>query len=103
MPPESFRPTSLMPLGANWVSEEAEDFKELEFFGLVRCFSVKIEETSKLAKIVEKTAIFQQFFEVYSILTEKQRTKLKKLTSLKNFASFGTHIAPKLTIIVAQL
>ena len=41
-------------------------------------------------------------FEVYSILTEKQRTKSKKLTSLMNFASFGTHVAPKLVIIVDE-
>ena len=39
--------TSLAPLGANWVSKEPENFKELEFFGLVRCFSVKIAQFSK--------------------------------------------------------
>ena len=64
---------------------------------------------NKLRKTTEKWLFFnvfgqfREFFEVYSILTEKQRTKPKKLTSLKNFASFGTHIAPKLAIIVEQL
>ena len=49
----------------------------------------------------KKLLFFRQFwvfFEVYSILTKKQRTEPKKLTSLKNFASFGTHVAPKLAI-----
>ena len=64
---------------------------------------------NKLRKTAEKWLFFNVFgqfwvfFEVYSILTEKQRTKPKQLTSLKNFASFGTHIAPKLSIIVEQL
>ena len=50
-----------------------------------------------------KKGIFWRFFEVSSVLTEKQRTKLRKLILLKNFASFGTHVAPKLAIIVEQL
>ena len=63
---------------------------------------------NKLWKTAEKWLYFDifgqfwAFFEVYSILTEKQRTKPKKLTSLKNFASFGTHVAPKLAIIVDE-
>ena len=55
LPPESFCSTSLAPLGANWVSKEAENFKELEFFGLVRYFSVKTEKSSKTSKIEPKT------------------------------------------------
>ena len=52
---------------------------------------------NKLWKTAEKWLFcnvfgqFWVFFEVYSILTEKQRTKPNKLTSLKNFASFGTY------------
>ena len=40
-------PLEQSALGANWVSKEAENFKELKFFGLVRCFSVKTEKSSK--------------------------------------------------------
>lgn len=42
------------------------------------------------------------FFEVHSISTEKLHTKPKKLTSLRNFASFDTHVTPKLAIIVNE-
>ena len=63
---------------------------------------------NKLRKTAEKWLFFNVFgqfwvfVEVYSILTEKQRTKPKKLTSLKNFTSFGTHVAPKHVIIVDE-
>ena len=39
--------TSLVPLGSNSMSKEAENFKKLEFLGLVRYFPAKIEQTSK--------------------------------------------------------
>ena len=55
LPPESLSSTSPGPLGAKWVSKEAENFKELEFFGLVRYFSVKTEKSSKTSKIEPKT------------------------------------------------
>ena len=60
----------------------------------------KLQKTLKIGQNRWKTAIFQWFFEVCSILTEKQRTKPKILSFLKNFASFGTSVAPKLAIIV---
>ena len=63
----------------------------------------KLQKTLKIGQKCRNTASFQPFFEVCSILAKKQCTKLKKLTSLKNFASFGTHLAPKLVIIVEKL
>ena len=47
--------TSLVSFGVNWVSKEAKTFKELEFLGLGRCFSAKIEQTLKNRP---KTAVF---------------------------------------------
>ena len=72
-------------------------------------YAVFQSKLNKLRKTAEKWLFFNVFdqfwvfFEVYSILTEKQRTKPKILTSLKNFTSFGTHIVPKLSITVEQL
>ena len=74
------------PLGSSRVLKEAKNFKELKFLG----FSVRIDESSKTSKIQPKTTIFRWFFEVCSILAEKQRPKPKNLSSLKNFASFDT-------------
>ena len=87
--------TSIAPLGSRWVSKEAKNFKELEFVGLGRCFSVRIEESSKTSKIQPKTAILGWFFEVSSIWAEKQRPKPKNSSSLKIFASFDTSPAPR--------
>ena len=55
LPLKSFRSTSIAPLGSRWVSKEAENFKELEFLGFSRCFSVRIEKSSKTSKIDQKT------------------------------------------------
>ena len=35
--------TIIASLGVTWVPKEAKFFREVNFFGLVRCFSVKIE------------------------------------------------------------
>ena len=77
------------------VSKEAKNFKELEFLGLGRCFSVRIEESSKTTKIQPKTAVLGWFFEVCSILAEKQRPKPRNLDSLKIYATFDTLLDPK--------
>ena len=95
LPPESFHSTSSALLGSSRVSKEAETFKELEFLGLVRYFSVRIEESSKMSKIQPKTAVLGWFFEVCSILAEKQRPKAKNLSFLKFFASFDTLLDPR--------
>ena len=60
----------------------------------------------KLQKNIKKGLFFNVFgqfkvvFEVYSILTEKQRTKAKNSNSVINFASLDMYVAPKLAIIV---
>ena len=77
------------------MSKEAEIFKELEFLGLGRCFSAKIEQTSKNHP---KMAVFGWILDVFedsSILTEKQRLKPKNSNSLKFFASFDTLLDPR--------
>ena len=90
--------TSLTPLRANWVSKESENFKELNFFGLVHCFSVKI---AQILKNCPKMSFFHVFgsildvFEDFSVLTEKQRTKPKNLSSLKFSASSDPQFDPK--------
>ena len=94
--------TSIAPLGSRWVSKEAKNFKELEFLGLGRCFSVRIEESSKTSKIQRKTAILGWFFEVCSILAEKQRPKPKNSSFLKVFASFDTLLDPRGTKVVEK-
>ena len=89
-------------MGSSRVSKEVETFKELEFLGLGRCFSVRIEESSKTSKIQPKTTVFGRFFEVCSILAEKQRPKPKNSSSLKVFASFDTLLDPRGTKVVEK-
>ena len=83
------------PLGSSGVSKEAKNFKELKFLGLGRCFSVRIEESSKTSKIQLKTTVLGWFFRVCSILAEKQRPKPKNSIFLKFFASFDTLHDPR--------
>ena len=44
--PDSFHSTSLATWGSSWASEKAKFFKEFDFLGFSRCFSVRIEQTS---------------------------------------------------------
>ena len=83
--------TSLAPVGANWVSKEAENFKELKFFGLVRCFSVKI---AQILKNRPKTGFFSCFwlnfgrfwrFFSFDWKTEHQTKKFKFLEVFRFF------------------
>ena len=39
--------TIITSLGAMWVPKEVKFFRDVNFFGLVRCFSAKIKQTSK--------------------------------------------------------
>ena len=59
--------TIIVSLGAIWVPKEAKFFKEVNFFGLMRCFSAKIEQTSKNRWKMTVLGQFWEFFEVYSI------------------------------------
>ena len=89
--------------GGNMGTKRSEILQESQFFWFGALFFSQNWVNFKNAQNWPNTAIFQWFFEVYSILAEKQRTKPKKLNFLKNFASLGTHIAPKLAIIVEKL
>ena len=62
---------SLASWGSSGASKEAKFFKELGFLGLVRYFSAKIEQSSKMSKTKLENAHFGWFFKVYSILAEK--------------------------------
>ena len=84
--------TSLATWGSNWVSKEAKFIKEFDFLGFSRCFSARIEKSSKTSKIQPNCVILRRFFEVCSILTEKQRLKPRKSNSLMNFASIDAQL-----------
>ena len=92
--------TSLASWGSSWVSKEAKFIKEFDFLGFSRCFSARIEKSSKMSKIEPNCVILGWFFEVYSILTEKQRLKPRKSNSLMNFASLDTQLDPQLARLV---
>ena len=91
---DSFHSTSLAIWGSNWASKEEKFFKEFDFLGFSRCFSAIIEKTLKMSKIEPNCVILGWFFEVYSILSEKQRLKPRKSKSLINFASFDAQLDP---------
>ena len=105
LPPESFRSTSLALFGANWVSKDAENFKELKFFGLVRCFSVKIAQSLKNHPKMAFFIVFGSILDVFEdflVLTEKQRTKPKNSSSLKFSTSSDTQFDPKVVRLVER-
>ena len=92
--------TSLASWGSSWVSKEAKFIKEFDFLGFSRCFSARIEKSSKTSKIQPNCVILRWFFEVCSILTEKQRLKHRKLNFLMNIASLDTQLDPQLARLV---
>ena len=100
MTQDSFHSTSLASWGSSWVSKEAKFIKEFDFLGFSRCFSARIEKSSKMSKIEPNCVILGWFFEVYSILTEKQRLKPRKSNSLMNFASLDTQLDPQVARLV---
>ena len=51
-------PFTFAPMGSSRVSKQAKIFKELEFLGLGRYFSFRIEESWKTSKIQPKTAVW---------------------------------------------
>ena len=59
----------------------------------------KLQKTLRIGQKHWKTAIFQRFFEVCSILAEKQRPKPKNSGSLKIYASFDTLLDPRGAIV----
>ena len=92
--PDSFHSTSLASWGSSWASKEAKFVKEFNFLGFSRCFSARIEQSSKTSKIQPNCVILGWFFEVCSMLSEKQRLKPRKSKSLINFASLDTQLDP---------
>ena len=86
--PDLFYFTSLATLGSRKVSKAAKLFKEFNFPGFSHCFSVRIEQSSKMNETKLNDAILGWFFEVFLIITGKQWLKTRKLNSLINFASF---------------
>ena len=94
--PDSFHSTSLATWGSSWGSKEVKFIKELDFLGFSRCFSARIEKSSKTSKIQPNCDILRCFFEVCSILTEKQWLKPKKLNYLIDFASLDNQLDPNL-------
>ena len=100
MTQDSFHSTSLASWGSSWVSKEAKFIKEFDFLGFSRCFSARIEKSSKTSKIQPNCVILWWFFEVCSILTEKQRLKPRKSKYLENFASLDTQFDPQVARLV---
>ena len=92
--------TSLVTWASTGASKEVKFFKELTFLGFACYFSAKIEKSSKTSKIQPNCVIFGWFFEVCSMLSEKQRLKPRKLNSLMNFASLDTQFDPQVARLV---
>ena len=98
--PDSFHSTSLATWGSSWGSKEVKFIKELDFLGFSRCFLARIEKSSKTSKIQPNCVILRCFFEVCSILTEKQRLKPRKSNSLMNFDSLDAQVNPQVARLV---
>ena len=92
--------TSLARLWSSWVSKEAKFIKKFDFLGFSRCFSARIEQSSKTSKIQPYCVILGCFFEVWTIIIEKQWLKPRKSNSLMNFASLDTQLDPQLARLV---
>ena len=48
---DSFHSTSLASWGSSWLFKEPKFIKEFDFLGFSRCFSARIEKSSKTSKI----------------------------------------------------
>ena len=79
------------------MSKEAKFIKDFDFLGFSRCFSLKIERTSKNHPKMTQFSWILDVFEDCSILAEKQRLKPRKSNSLMNFASFDAQLDPQVT------
>ena len=87
--------TSLATWGSSWVSKEARCTKEYDFLGVSRCFSVRIEQTSKNHPKLNRFGSIFDVFEDSSILTERLQLEARKSNFLMNFASFHAQLDPK--------
>ena len=59
--PDSFHSSSLVTWGSSWASKEAKFIKEFDFLGFSRCFSARIEKSSKTSKIQPNCVILGGF------------------------------------------
>ena len=66
------------------MSKEAENFKELKFFGLVRCFSVKI---AQILKIPPKWHFFHVFLPVSDYISKISSPKTTKSRAVCPFTT----------------
>ena len=82
------------------MSKEAKFIKEFDFLGFSRCFSVRLEETSRNHPKMTQFGSILDIFEDFSILAEKQQLKPRKSNSLMNFASLDTQLDPQLARLV---
>ena len=98
--PDSFHSASLVTWGSSCASKEAKFIKEFNFLGFSRCFSARIEQSSKKFKIQSNGVILGWFFEFCSILSKKQQLIPKKIKILDEFHFFRHPTWPPVTILV---
>ena len=77
------------------MSKEAKFIKKFDSLGFSRCFSVRIEQTSKINPKMTQFGCIKDVFEDCSILAEKQQLKPRKTNSLMNFASLDAQLDPQ--------
>ena len=82
------------------MSKEAKFIKKFDILGFSRCFSVRIEQTSKNHPKITQFGRILHVFEDYSILAEKQPLKSRKSNSLMNFTTLDCQLDPQVTRLV---
>ena len=92
--------TSLARWGSSWGSKEAKFREKFDFLDFSRCFSARIEQTSKNHLKMTRFSWILNVFEDFCFLAEKQRLKLRKLNSLMNFPSLDPQLDPQVTRLV---
>ena len=93
-----FAPLVLHLLGQTGCQKKQKTSRNSNFLVWCAVFQSKLKNLQKCPKLNEKhekNAILGRFFKICAILTEKQRTKPKNLSSLKFSTSFDTQFAPK--------
>ena len=83
--------------GQTGCQKEQKTSRNSNFWGWCTTFQSKLKNLQKRRKLSQKHEKKRQFwvvFRICAILTEKQRTKPKNLSSLKFSASFDTQLAP---------
>ena len=105
-PSDHFAPLVSRPWGQDGCQKKQNTSRNLNFQVSVAVFQSELNNLQKRSKLIEKhkkNTISGRFFEVYSILAEKQRLKPKNSNFLKFSASFDTHLDPRGAILVEIL